>query len=134
MRLLSWVNQVAAVEYTTGHSFQVLAGTKRKLASSTLKKEPITPQILSTLVARFGAADASLSDIRTLTICLLGFAGFFRYDELSSIKESDIVLHSDHVQIFVESSKTDQLRDGAWVVIARTKTPLYPVAMLERYM
>ena len=29
---------------------------------------------------------------------------------------------------------TDQLRDGAWVVIARTDSPLCPVAMSERYM
>ena len=38
------------------------------------------------------------------------------------------------MEIFIESSKTDQLRDGAWVVIARTGSPLCPVAMLERYM
>ena len=38
------------------------------------------------------------------------------------------------MEIFIESSKTDQLRDGAWVVIAHTGTLLCPVAMLERYM
>ena len=37
------------------------------------------------------------------------------------------------MEIFVESSKTDQLREGAWVVIARTQNKLCPVAMLERY-
>ena len=41
---------------------------------------------------------------------------------------------TEHVEIFVESSKTDQLRDGAWVVIARTRSTLCPVAMLERYL
>ena len=40
----------------------------------------------------------------------------------------------EHIEIFIESSKTDQLRDCAWVVIARTDSPLCPVAMLERYM
>ena len=38
------------------------------------------------------------------------------------------------MEIFVESSKTDQLREGAWVVIARTSSKLCPVAMLERYI
>ena len=73
---LSWVNQIATVEDTTSHPLviQVLAGIKRKLACPTVKKEPIAPEILSTLVSRFGQQDASLSDIRT---CLLGFAGFF---------------------------------------------------------
>ena len=37
------------------------------------------------------------------------------------------------MEIFVESSKTDQFRDGAWVVIARANSKLCPVAMLERY-
>ena len=38
------------------------------------------------------------------------------------------------MEIFVESSKTDQLRDGAWVVNACTGSKLCPVAMLERYI
>ena len=38
------------------------------------------------------------------------------------------------MEIFIESNKTDQLRDSAWVVIAHTGTPLCPVTMLERYM
>ena len=133
---LSWVNQIATVEDTTTHPLvvQLLAGIKKKLACATTKKEPVTPDILSTLVSRFGQQDASLADIRTLSICLLGFAGFFRFDELAKIGESDIVMYKEHMEIFIESSKTDQLRDGAWVVIARTGTPLCPVAMLERYM
>ena len=82
---LSWVNQVATVEDTTSHPLvqQVLAGAKRKLAHKTIKKEPITPEILAKLVDKFGQPGASLSDVRTLTMCLMGYAGFFRYDELA---------------------------------------------------
>ena len=40
----------------------------------------------------------------------------------------------EHIETFIESSKTDQLRDGAWVVIVRTDSLLCPVAMLKRYM
>ena len=50
-----------------------------------------------------------LPAIRTITICLLGYAGFFRFDEIASLKESDISMYDDH--IFVESSKTDQFRE-----------------------
>ena len=82
---------------------------------------------------RFGGADASLSDIRTLTMCLVGFAGFFRFSELAQLKESDVVIYPEHMELFVEASKTDQFRDGAWVVIARTQSKLCPVAMMERY-
>ena len=38
------------------------------------------------------------------------------------------------MELFIESSKTDQSRQGAVVVIARTGTNLCQVAMLERYV
>ena len=38
------------------------------------------------------------------------------------------------MELFIESSKTDQLRQGARVVVARTNSELCPVAMLERCM
>ena len=62
---LSCVNQIATVEDTTTHPLvvQVLVGIKRKLACATTKKEPLTPEILSTLVSRFGRQDASLSHL-----------------------------------------------------------------------
>ena len=79
---------------------QVLAGIKRILACATTKKEPITPDIISTLVPRFGQQDASLADIHTLSVCLLGFAGFSRFDELAKIYKSDIVMYKEHMEIF----------------------------------
>ena len=39
-----------------------------------------------------------------------------------------------HIKIFLESSKTDQYRDGSVVVITWMDTEYCPVAMLERYM
>ena len=85
---LSWVNQVASVEDTTSHPLvqQVLSGAKRKLAHKTTKKEPITPEILSALVDKFGNEQASLSDVRTLTMCLVGYAGFFRALQTEGIR------------------------------------------------
>ena len=133
---LSWVNQLAMVEDTTTHPLvvQVLAGAKRQLACPTIKKEPITPEILTKIVNKFGKDDASLLDVRTLTVFLVGYAGFLRFDELSNLKESDVQILEEHMELFIESSKTDQYRDGAWVVIARTASKLCPVAMMERYL
>ena len=58
---------------------------------------------------------------------------FFRFSELASLRECDVVFYNEHVEIFVESSKTDQFREGAWVPIARTNSDICPVAMLQRY-
>ncbi len=70
---------------------------------------------------------ASLTDIRTAAMCLLSFAAFLRYDELSSIRGSDIVLSGGHMQLRLRKSKTDQYRDGSRVIVARTGTSTFPV-------
>jgi integrase len=133
---LSWVHRMATVEDITDHPIvvQVLAGAKRLLAHKTTKKEPITTEHLTLLLQRFGSRDASLADVRALTVCLLGFAAFLRFDELSNLKLCDIAIYGEHMELFIESSKTDQLRQGARVVVARTNNELCPVAMLERYI
>ena len=133
---VSWVHKMAVCEDPTKHPLveQMLAGAKRILAKPVVKKQPITTSMLSSLVAKCGGKDASLSDVRTLAICLVSFAGFLRFDELSNLRESDVSYYDDHMELYIESSKTDQYRDGAWVVIAKTYTELCPVQMLRRYM
>ena len=69
-----------------------------------------------------------------VTICLIGFAGFLRFSEIVSLKEADIHLFPDYVELFIESSKTDQYRDGAWIIITRSRQDTFPVGMLERYI
>ena len=39
--------------------------------------DPITPEILKDLVDKFATREASLSNIQVVTICLIGFSGFF---------------------------------------------------------
>ena len=37
-------------------------------------------------------------------------------------------------KLFNQSSKTDQYRDGVWVVVASSRTATCPVAMMNRYL
>ena len=133
---VSWVHAIAIREDPTQHPLvqQTLAGAKCLLSKATDKKEPITASILQKLVNTFGGENAPLADVRTLAICLISFAGFLRCNELAKLKESDLAFFEDHLELYIASSKTDQYRDGAWVVVARTRTELCPVQMLERYM
>ena len=132
---ISWVHSIAVKDDPTEHALvkQVFAGAKRILAQPTSKKEP-TAEILQALVTKFGNEEARLADICTLTICLLSFAGFLRYDEIANLKESDISIFEEYLEINIQSSKTDQYRDGAWVAVARTHANTCPVHMLERYV
>ena len=38
------------------------------------------------------------------------------------------------LRLFIQSSKTDQYRDGAWIVVASSRKVTCPVAMMNRYL
>ena len=114
----------------------MLAGAKQILAHRTQKKEPITPAIFEQLVSKSPGKEAPLLDIRISTVCLIGFAGFLRLNEIDNLKESDVQVFDEHMELFmelfIESSKTDQYCDGPWVTTARSSSPTCSVQMLER--
>ena len=58
----------------------------------------------------------------------------FRFDELSKLRGRDVRFLGDRMELNITSSKTDQYRQGATLLIARTGLPTCPVRMLERYM
>ena len=49
------------------------------------------------------------------------------------LKCADVTFNPEGMVVKIESSKTDQYRDGASVVIARTGQVTCPVGMMERY-
>ncbi|XP_072021557.1 uncharacterized protein [Amphiura filiformis] len=111
-------------------------GLKRKLASPTVKKEPITAEILVKVYDHY-CADLSIKNlltIRTVTMCLIAYAGFLRFDELSEIKREDITFELSHMSILIPSSKTDIYRQGNSVIIARLTSTVCPVRMLQKYL
>lgn len=110
----------------------ILAAGKRKLARPVIKKEPVTIRMLSDMFD-FLFMEGNSKNQRIICASLLGYAGFLRSEELLKIKRSDIVIDSTHMCVFIESSKTDKYRDGAWIVILRTGTKLCSVVNIERY-
>ena len=111
----------------------LLAGLKRLMSHPRCKKEPITPDILRSFVIKFGFSDC-LKDTRFCSMMLLAYAGFFRYSELSDLRVCDVSIFPSHARCFIQSSKTDQYREGSWVLIAATGNITCPVAMLVKYM
>ena len=65
---------------------------------------------------------------------LLAYAAFLRYDELSNLKICDLEFAESHFKIFIEKSKTDQFREGAWVIVEATGKVTCPVRMLSKYV
>ena len=52
-------------------------GCQRLCQSETTKKEPITSEMIKSLVDKFGGKNAGLPDLRFLLTCLLGFQDFY---------------------------------------------------------
>ena len=96
-----------------------LEGLQRILAMPKVRKEPVTADMLKTMVEAAGSAP-SLTEVKLLAVCLVAFAGFMRCDELVKLKFADVTFNVDGMVIKIESSKTDQYRDGASVAIACT--------------
>ena len=88
--------------------------------------------MLQTIV-RVAGPSPSLTEVRLLAICLVAFAGFLRSDELTRLRCKDVTFNEDGMVINAVSSKTDQFREGASLVIARTGTPTCPVSMMQKY-
>ena len=97
----------------------VLEAAKRKLFNPVVKKQPINIELLNKMYSSLYKA-GNLKNQRTICACLLAYAGFLRSSELLKLKRSDVLINSEYMSVFVESSKTDKYRDGAWILISRT--------------
>ena len=134
---LDWALQLAGLNKVSTHPLvsSMVAACQRNLCRSRTRKEPITADMLKTMVQQnLKDKCPSLLNVRAVAQCLVGYAGFFRYSDLANIRACDVKISSSFCRIFLESSKIDQLREGAWVIIARSILVTCPVKALERYI
>ena len=131
----SWMHACAGLVSPMADSFvrTTLEGLQRSLAKPAVKKEPITVEMLEAIVSD-AQQSGTLMDLRLATACLLGFAGFLCFNELVNLKPCNLEIRDDMLRIRIGRSKTDQLRQGDEVLIARTSSRTCPVAILESYM
>ena len=67
--------------------------------------------------------------IRDLTMILISFAGFLRFDELSSLKFNDVQVKEQFLVLHINKSKTDQCRQGNAIFISKGTSVACPVSM-----
>ncbi|CAH3181503.1 unnamed protein product, partial [Porites lobata] len=104
----------------------------QRLAKSVFKKEPVTPAMILDICNRFAGPNANLSDLRLATICVTAYTAFLRYNELASLRCSDVSFCDSFVKIYVYKSKRDVYRDGAYVLLAKTGYVSCPFNLLRR--
>lgn len=136
---LVWLHDVVDVTCSnnplkTGVCRNVVEAAKRNGTQRKNRKLPLSIDMVKRIVAKHGKVDANLKDLRISVIVLLGFAGFFRFNELANIKASHITFADDHMSIVIPSSKTDVYREGNKAIIARTDNATCPgICLLQEW-
>ena len=107
--------------------------SKRVLGTSVLsRKEPISALLIHDIINKSDLDN--LVKLRNVTMYVLSFAGFFRFDDVSRIRRRDISFKEGFMIIKVLKSKNDQLRKGDEVVIMQLSSSVCPVELLKRYL
>lgn len=134
---IRWAHRTRGFQSPTDNPFVKTAyeGSKRIAARSTKKnrQEPVDTELLNKLFERYGHTHNALHQ-RFLVVCFLGFAGFLRISELMAVQMKHMQFKEDHMTIFLEKSKRDQLREGELVYISRLGQRKCPVGITQRYI
>ena len=132
---IKWVHEINGYSDPTSNAFvkNLQESAKRRAKPKTCRKDPVTPEMLIRLCKMFETSNDLLT-VRDLTMILISFAGFLRYDEISSLLCRDITIFENHLAIKISKSKTDQYRHGDEILIAKGSTIACPMNMLNRYI
>lgn len=133
---IRWGHHIAGLNSPTENPLVKLAfeGCQRLCPHNSQRKEPIDPETIKKLVDSIAPENPNLLQLRTIVVCVVGFAGFFRIDELLNTQLKEVEIKNDFMKITVPKSKTDQHRDGHEVIIARLSSNYCPVKLVEKFL
>jgi hypothetical protein len=102
-----------------------------KLAGQNVKKPLLASHIRRLFDLWLYAPSSSLFDVMRLAAVVLSYVGFLWYSDLMMIRWDELRLSPTHMELFLEKTKTDQYREGRWVLCARVRGRFCPVALVE---
>ena len=132
---IKWAHDMAGVPSPTDNSVvqNARSAAKKILGTAAVNlKEPISSDLIREIVSRANLDNPV--DLPNVAMYVLCFTGFFRFDDISRVRRSDIAFHEGFMVIQVQKSKNDQLRRGNKVVISELSSSACPVSLLKRYL
>ena len=96
-------------------------------------KAPLTADLLNKVIENVSQT-SSLRQVRNATILALAHNVLLRHDEVSHLSCAHISEKKDHFVIRIISSKTDTLRNGKDVILAKSSGVHSISSLLERYL
>ena len=132
---IKWMHEISGLTDPTDISFvkSLQESSKRITARPVQRKDPVDSRLLQSLCEMYKNS-TDLLVLRNLTMILIEFSGFLRYDELSALKCVDITVETEYLKIFIHRSKTDQLREGSEILISKGITCACPYSMFLRFV
>lgn len=132
---IKWAHEINGLLDPTDNNFviSILEAAKRVAPKKVDKKEPITKDALIQICDMFKHSTDALV-VRDLTMMVLSFSGFLRFDELVSLRFCDVILQESHLILNIQKSKTDQYRQGSEVLVSKGETSACPYSMYVRYV
>ena len=132
---IQWGHNLAGIECPTSHPLvkSSLEDARRHLARPVQPKEPLSVDTVLRIADHY-ISSSSLAVIRFLFILLVGFAGFFRMDEIRHMSVKDVSICSEYMSVVIPKRKNDQYREGHTSLIARSHKSTCPVAITERLL
>ena len=138
---IAWAHRMAGVTDPTQASLvkSTSEGLKRLLAKPTERKQPVTSSLIKEIIDSQIKLDseltsANLASLRTVTMCLLAYTGFLRFNELCNVRLGHLTFSDLCLKLLIPSSKTDVYRDGRYVVISATNSNYCPVQIMKKYI
>ena len=135
---LHWLKQKADTLDPTRHPlFTKLRLALVRLYSRPVQRcNPLTPVQFQQTITCLASSDASLEDLQTAAMFVMGFCGFMRWDNMSGLRSQDFSFSESHITVQFLKRKNFQLRDCNQLVIARSPEDgdLCSVRVLERFL
>ncbi|XP_068738599.1 uncharacterized protein [Montipora capricornis] len=132
---IKWAHSMAGIPSPTDNPIveATRSASKRLLGTAIVnRKEPVSSSVIHDIISRSNLDNPV--ELRNITLYILSFAGFFRFDDVSRIRRNDVFFNEGFVVIKVPKSKNDQLRRGDEVVISELPSGACPVKLLKRYL
>ena len=96
-------------------------------------KAPLTLDLIRKIIDNLGD-NPSLTELRNVTILTIAHNLLLRHDEVSHVSCAHVSESSDHFKLVIISSKTDKLRNGREVLLAKTVGKHSTSCLLSRYL
>lgn len=96
---IKWMHEISGYPDPTDNSFvkSLQESAKRLTGRPVRRKDPVDRQMLQTLYdLHTNTSTTDVLMLRNLAMILIGFAGFLRFDELSSLKCKDVIVEQNY--------------------------------------